>query len=205
MVQAVLFDFGGVISSSPFEAFARYEEAHGIPVGTIRSINSDNPDDNAWAKFERSEVDQAGFAELFEVEAAKRGITINAIDIFSLLEGEIRPEMLTAIERCGAKLKVACLTNNVTPQADIVGPAAEVLAMFEVVVESSVVGIRKPEPRFYEIACEMLDVSPNECVFLDDLGINLKPARAMGMQTIKVIDPKHAIAELETIVGFGLS
>lgn len=205
MVQAVLFDFGGVISSSPFEAFARYEEAHGIPVGTIRSINSDNPDSNAWAKFERSEVDQAGFAELFEAEAAKRNIEINAIDIFGLLEGEIRPEMLTAIERCRANLKVACLTNNVTPQADIVGPAADVLAMFEVVVESSVVGIRKPEPRFYEIACEMLDVSPNECVFLDDLGINLKPARAMGMQTIKVIDPERAIAELETIVGFDLS
>ena len=204
MVLAVLFDFGGVISTSPFEAFAKYEEVHGIPVGTIRSINSENPDDNAWAKFERSEVDQAGFAELFEQEASKRGVTINALDIFGLLEGDIRPEMITAIERCREHLKVACLTNNVTPQGEIRGPAADVLAKFDVVVESSVVGIRKPEPRFYEIACEMLHVDPTECVFLDDLGINLKPARAMGMHTIKVVDPAVAIAELESVVGFSL-
>ena len=204
MVRAVLFDFGGVISSSPFDAFARYEEAQGIPVGTIRSINSENPDDNAWAKFERSEVDQKGFAELFEAEAAKRDIEINAMDIFGLLEGDIRPEMITAIKKCGDHLSIACLTNNVTPQGEIQGPAGEVLSLFDVVVESSVVGVRKPEPRFYEIACEMLNVSPSDCVFLDDLGINLKPAKAMGMTTIKVLGADQALTDLEAVLGLPL-
>ena len=80
----------------------------------------------------------------------------------------------------------------------------EIHELFDEIIESSVVGVRKPEPRFYEIACERLGVDPSECVFLDDLGINLKPARAMGMQTIKVVDPDVALAELETIVGISL-
>ena len=76
--------------------------------------------------------------------------------------------------------------------------------MFDVVIESSKVGVRKPDPRFYEIALDAVDVAPDDAVFLDDLGVNLKPARALGMTTIKVDDPAVALAELEAVVGFPL-
>ena len=76
--------------------------------------------------------------------------------------------------------------------------------LFDVVVESSKAGCRKPDPRFYEIACEELGIEPSQAVFLDDLGINLKPARAMGMTTIKVTDPGEALRELEAVVGMVL-
>ena len=78
------------------------------------------------------------------------------------------------------------------------------MSLFDVVLESSKIGVRKPEPRIYELACEALEVEPADCVFLDDLGINLKPARAMGMTTIKVVEPGDALAELEQVVGFPL-
>ena len=80
----------------------------------------------------------------------------------------------------------------------------DVMVMFDHVVESSKVGCRKPEPRFYEIACDLLGVEPSECVFLDDLGVNLKPAKAMGMTTIKVGAAEPAIAELERVLGIDL-
>jgi putative hydrolase of the HAD superfamily len=99
-----------------------------------------------------------------------------------------------------AGYRTACLTNNVVSTSPDPSPrhieVAAILAKFDHVVESSKVGCRKPEPRFYEIACELVGVSPEECIFLDDLGINLKPAAAMGMRTIKVGDPTVALCEL---------
>jgi putative hydrolase of the HAD superfamily len=208
-IKAALFDFGGVILSSPFEAFARYESQHGLPDGLIRSLNATNPDTNAWARLERSEVDLDGFCELFEAEAAAAGHTLVGADVIALLAGELRPEMVRAVERCGERLKTALLTNNfVTAPGGHVDREREmedVMALFDVVVESSKIGVRKPDPRFYELACDQLGIAPAEAVFLDDLGINLKPARALGMTTIKVTDPAHAIAELEAVVGFALA
>jgi putative hydrolase of the HAD superfamily len=203
-ITAALFDFGGVILSSPFEAFARYEVEHQLPRDFIRTVNATDPDTNAWARLERSEVDLEGFATAFEAESAALGHRVPGWDVLGLLAGEVRPEMVEAVRRCGERLKTALLTNNVSGME--FNPAmAEIVAMFDTVVESSVVGVRKPDPEFYEIACERLAISPTEAVFLDDLGVNLKPARAMGMQTIKVDDPAVAIAELEAIVGFSLS
>lgn len=214
MVRAALFDFGGVILSSPFEAFARYERANGLPEGLIRRLNATNPDDNAWAKLERSEVDLAGFADLFEAEARAIGHEVDGRAVIGLLGGEVRPAMVDALRRCGERLSTAMLTNNFVSgvgeddvAADPTGRRAQItqiMDLFDVVVESSKVGVRKPDPRFYEIACEQLAIAPSEAVFLDDLGVNLKPARAMGMTTIKVVDPDDAIAELETVVGFSL-
>ncbi|CAN5420857.1 HAD-IA family hydrolase [soil metagenome] len=202
-VTAALFDFGGVILSSPFDAFARYEADRGLPVDFIRGVNATDPDTNAWAQLERSEVDLDGFAAAFEEESARAGHRVPGWDVLGLLAGDVRPEMVEAVRRCGEHLKTALLTNNVTGLE--FNPAmAEIVALFDEVVESSVVGVRKPDPAFYEIACTRLDIDPTEAVFLDDLGINLKPARAMGMQTIKVGDPAVAIAELEAIVGFAL-
>ena len=209
MITAALFDFGGVILSSPFEAFNAYEDEVGLERDTIRTINSTNPDVNAWARFERGELDPAGFVEVFQVEAAQLGFTVDAQRVLDGLRGHVRPEMVEALRRCGERLKTAMLTNNFRDPAggsshDPDSELGAIFEMFDEVVESSLVGVRKPEPRFYEIACERLGVSPQECVFLDDLGINLKPAKAMGMTTIKVIDPAVALAELERVVGFPL-
>jgi len=208
VIRAALFDFGGVILSSPFEAFASFEKERGLPEGFLRSVNATNPDDNAWAKLERTEVDFEQFGELFAVESKALGHEVDGRHVLGLLMGSLRPAMVEAVRRCDERLKTGLLTNNFVTTADgHVDRESEmgaVMAMFDVVVESSKAGVRKPDPRFYEIACAELQIDPSEAVFLDDLGINLKPARAMGMTTIKVGDPDIAIAELEVVVGFPL-
>lgn len=210
MIRAALFDFGGVILTSPFEAFARYEAERGLPPGFVRGLNARNPDTNAWSRLERGDVDFPEFCRLFEGEATEAGGEVDAAEVMALLAGEVRPAMVEAVRRCHERLHTALLTNNfVPPGGDEDGAPAprdhgDVMSHFDVVVESSVVGVRKPDPRFYAMACEALGVEASECVFLDDLGINLKPARALGMTTVKVDDPDVAIAELERIVGFGL-
>ena len=202
-VRAVLWDFGGVITTSPFEAFARYEEANGLPAGFIRGLNSVDPDTNAWAHFERGDIDLDEFARRFEAEAVAAGGSLDARAVVGVLRGEIRPAMVEAVRRCQARLATALLTNNF-----LVGGATVdyggILDYFDVVVESSRTGTRKPDPRFYTSACELIGIAPDEAVFLDDLGINLKPAAALGMRTIKVTDPTAALRELESIVGFPL-
>lgn len=210
MIEAVIWDFGGVLTSSPFEAFARYEEARGLPKDFIRSINATNPDTNAWALFERSQVTLDEFDELFAQEALAKGHEVRGRAVVELLSGDIRPEVVAALKACKARVKVGCITNNVpagkgagmASSADKAAQVAEVMALFDHVIESSKLGIRKPNPRIYELACEILRVSPARCVYLDDLGINLKPAKALGMITIKVGDPAVALAELEAAVGF---
>ena len=207
MIKVALFDFGGVVTTSPFEAFARYEEANGLPSGLIRSINSTNPDDNAWAKLERSDVDTDGFSRLFQAEARERGHDVSGHAILGLLAGQVRPPMVEAIDRIKrAGFAVACLTNNFRPRShdDVPSATAAAMAMFDVVVESSVVGIRKPEPAFYHKALTMVGVEAHEAVFLDDLGINLKPARAMGITTIKVVDVESALRQLSSVLGIEL-
>lgn len=202
-VKAVLWDFGGVLTSSPFDAFADYERQNGLPPGFIRRLNATNPDTNAWAGFERGHLDLDAFAVQFEAEARTAGATIDAKVVVSNLRGDLRPAMVEAVRRCHEHLKTGLLTNNFVatdePFAD-----APVLALFDVVLESSRSGRRKPDPEFYRLACDLLAIEPTEAVFLDDLGINLKPARAMGMRTVKVSDPDAALDELEAIVGFSL-
>jgi len=212
-LRAVLWDFGGVILTSPFEAFRRYESATGLPQDFIRTINSTNPHSNAWALLERSDISTKEFDELFAQESSARGHRVPGADVLALLSGDIRPNMVAALDAViAAGFKTACLTNNMVTTSDNTVSNSEssnerasaltaVMNRFDVIVESSKVGVRKPEPRFYEIACEMLDVAPGECVFLDDLGINLKPAAAMGMRTIKVVDPVDAISQLAEITG----
>lgn len=199
----MLFDFGGVIIDSPFDAFAAYEARRGLPPGFLRKLNSTNPDHNAWARLERSEVDFEEFCDLYEEEAKAAGGSIDARELFASLIGRPRPEMVEALRRCHRHFKTGLLTNNfLTPLG---GTGFEDLAhLFDVVVESARAGIRKPDPRFYELALEKLQVTPAEAVFLDDLGVNLKPARAMGMTTIKVEDPLDAISKLEETLGVPL-
>jgi putative hydrolase of the HAD superfamily len=207
VIDAVLFDFGGVLSGSPFEAFARYEQEHGLEAGFIRGLNATNHHDNAWARLERNELDFDAFCQAFEEEARTAGGRLDARALFSMLGGALRPEMIEAVRRCQTRFKTALLTNNfVTPATGLDNglAAGKILDLFDVVVASTEVGIRKPDPAFYELACSLLDVSPDRAVFLDDLGVNLKPARAMGMVTIKVEDPEVALDELEAVVGIPL-
>jgi len=202
-VAAVLFDFGGVITDSPFDAFARYERAHGLPPGFIRAVNATNHLDNAWARLERNELDFDAFCDAFGAEAEAAGGHVDARDLFTMLSGQLRPDMVEAVRRCARHFKTGLLTNNsVSPLAqERPGRLAEVLALFDAVIESSVVGVRKPDERFYLLACEALAIEPAQAVFLDDLGVNLKPARALGMHTIKVTDTGDALAALEAALG----
>jgi putative hydrolase of the HAD superfamily len=205
-IRAVLWDFGGVILSSPFDAFSKYETEHALPPGLIRSINAANPDTNAWAQFERSDVSFTEFCALFETEALALGHAVDARRIMSLLHGEIRPQMVEALRKLkAAGYLIACLTNNVqTGDERDRGDVDDVMALFDHVTQSRHAGVRKPERRFYEMACEAISIEPTEAVFLDDLGINLKPAAALGMRTIKVGDPDVALAELEALLGMAL-
>lgn len=200
-IRAVLWDFGGVILSSPFEAFRRYEAEKGLPQDFIRSVNATNPDSNAWALLERNDISPAQFDQKFADESASLGHRVPGADVLALLSGDVRPHMVQALNQViEAGFLTACLTNNVVSTTDEPNErqreVAAIMSRFHHVVESSKVGCRKPEPRFYEIACESVGVSPHECVFLDDLGINLKPAAAMGMRTIKVVDSYDALSEL---------
>lgn len=204
MIRAVLWDFGGVILSSPFAAFNRYEAEHGLPTDFLRSVNARQPHSNAWARLERNELSPAEFDAAFAAESRALGHEVRGAEMLAMLAGEVRPEMVIALDRVrAAGFATACLTNNVLG-GDTRPDVALVMARFDHVVESSRVGVRKPETRFYEIACGLLDVVPRECVFLDDLGVNLKPAAAMGMHTIKVVDPGAALDELEAVLSISV-
>jgi putative hydrolase of the HAD superfamily len=207
VIKAALFDFGGVILSSPFEAFARFEQARGLPTGFLRHVNATDPDTNAWARLERSEVAMSEFDVLFASESRALGHEVSGRELIGLLSGELRPAMVEAVRRCSERLITGLLTNNFVLAdggVDRQGPMGSVLSLFDGIVESSKVGVRKPDGRFYELACARFGIEPADAVFLDDLGVNLKPARALGMTTIKVGDPAVAIAELEAVVGFPL-
>lgn len=209
MIQAVLWDFGGVLTTSPFEAFNRYEAERGLPRDFIRQINATNPETNAWAQFESSQVTLDEFDDLFAEESTARGHRVPGRQVIELLSGDIRPRMVRVLEHCKAHYRVACITNNVrsgqgpgmASSSNRASQIAEVMALFDLVVESSQEGIRKPNPKIYRLTCERLGVSPEAAVFLDDLGINLKPARALGMQTIKVLDEDQAIVDLAGVTG----
>jgi putative hydrolase of the HAD superfamily len=202
-IRAVFWDFGGVILTSPFEAFNDYERAHGLPLDFIRSVNATDPDTNAWSRVERREITPDEFDNRFADESERHGHRVPGADVLALLGGAVRPEMVVALDRViEAGFVTACLTNNVAGEQR--RDVAAVMARFDHVVESSKIGCRKPEPAFYEHACTLADVEPAEVVFLDDLGVNLKPARAMGMTTIKVFGADQAIDDLEAVLAISL-
>ena len=212
MFKAVLWDFGGVITSSPFEAFNQFEADNNLPSDIIRSINATNPDNNAWAQLESSTISVDEFDELFASEALEKGHVISGKQVLALLSGGIRPEMVKALRVIKETRSIGCITNNVNTGA---GPGmakseskaeaiADIMSLFEIVIESSKVGMRKPDPRIYELACKEMGIDPSEAIYLDDLGINLKPARALGMSTIKVLSAGQAIDELEQQLGLSL-
>lgn len=202
---SIIFDFGGVITSSPFEAFNRMEQQRGIPKDSVRRINSNNPDGNAWALFERAEIDAAQFDMLFANEAAMLDIDLRGADVLACLAGDIRPAMVRALDVLKDKgFTLGCITNNV-PSGKGAGMAisdekaaavSDVMDRFDHIIESSKAGIRKPDPRIYQMSCDALSVYPEQCIYLDDLGINCKPAAALGMTAIKVTSGEQALGDL---------
>jgi putative hydrolase of the HAD superfamily len=211
--RAVLWDFGGVLTESPFDAFRRYERERGLPPDFIRRLNAVNPDANAWARFERGELSLTEFDVAFEAESRTAGHAVPGREVIGLLYGEPRRAMVEALRRCKQHYTNACLTNNVKTGEGHGLPASParaaqvqaIMALFDHVFESSLIGARKPEPRFYQLALERLGIEAQAVVYLDDLGINLKPARAMGMTTIKVESGEQALAELEEVLQIDLT
>jgi len=212
MLKAVFWDFGGVITSSPFESFNKFEIKKRLPENFLRTVNSTNPDENAWAKLERSEVDLNEFDKLFLEESGALGHAVPGKEVIALLKGEVRPQMIDALESIKNKMIQACLTNNIQAMekefegnVSASGKHNEVMQLFDFVIESSKENVRKPDPRFYLLACKRAQIKPEEAIFLDDLGINLKPARALGIKTIKVIDPDVALEELQSFLTFKIT
>lgn len=211
-IKAVIFDFGGVITTSPFEAFSRFERERGLPADFIRRINATDPHTNAWARFERAEIDAAAFDQAFEEESRAAGHPVPGREILPLLSGDIRPAMVQALQVCKTNAKVGCITNNVrtgsgfgmATTAERARAAAQVMGLFDAIIESSKAGVRKPDPAIYLMMCETLDVDPHDCVYLDDLGINCKPAAQLGMKAIKVNGEAQALADLAAATGFDI-
>ena len=210
MIKAVFWDFGGVITSSPFEAFNNFEKDNNLPVDFLRQVNSTNPNNNAWAKLERSEVSLDEFDFLFEEESSNLGHAVKGKEVISLLQGQVRPEMVKALQKIQGNLIQACLTNNIQSlkeetfeegNVSVSGKHDVIMELFDFVIESSKVNLRKPDPAFYKMACEKARIEPSEAVFLDDLGINLKPAKILGMETIKVINSTDALQELQQLIS----
>ncbi|HEX3700429.1 MAG TPA: HAD-IA family hydrolase [Phenylobacterium sp.] len=213
-VEAVIWDFGGVFTSSPFEAFNRLEAEKGLPKDFIRRVNATNPHDNAWALFERNEIDAARFDQLFLEESAALGHPVGGREVLPRLSGELRPRMVAALKACkAAGLKVGCITNNVvsehSPGQDgaqrAAGAMGQVMPLFDAIIESSKAGVRKPDPRIYLMMCDLLSVAPGACVYLDDLGINCKPAAGLGMTAIKVVDVDQTLADLARATGLSFA
>ena len=208
-IEAVIWDFGGVFTTSPFEAFNRFERARSLPLDLIRGINATDPDHNAWALFERAQIDAAGFDVKFLEESTALGHPVRGAEVLPLLSGDVRPAVVEALKLCKARFKVGCITNNMAQghgagmQTTKEGASrtAEIMLLFDAVIESSKAGVRKPDPRIYQMMCERLGVSPAACVYLDDLGVNCKPAAALGMRAIKVVSEAQLLADLARETG----
>jgi len=208
-VEAVIWDFGGVFTTSPFEAFNRYEAAHGVPKDLIRTVNATNPHHNAWALFEQAKIDRAGFDTRFLEESTALGHPVRGADVLPLLAGDVRPRMVEALRLCKQHFKVGCITNNMAQgQGPAMSATSEgaartggIMAIFDSIIESSKAGVRKPDPKIYLMMCERLRVETKACVYLDDLGINCKAAAQLGMVAIKVVSEAQALDDLAAATG----
>lgn len=205
--SSIFWDFGGVITSSPFEAFKKFEIQNDLPENFLRKVNSTNPQNNAWALLEQSKINQMEFNDLFFKESSELGFGVYGLKVLDLLEGDLRLGMVAIIKTLKKMDFIqACLTNNFIPDNDNqpdmmdLNKKTEVFNLFDFIFESKEIGLRKPDQAFYDYVLEKVDIPPEKIIFLDDLGINLKPAKAMGMTTIKVLSESQAKEDLERIL-----
>jgi putative hydrolase of the HAD superfamily len=207
-IEGVLFDMGGVVMDSPLHAIARYEQARGLPVNAINRAIAASGEQGAWARLERGELTAESFCAPFEADCRAHSVEVSGQAIMAAIAeaGVARPIMLEAIRRLRAHaLRVGALTNNWKRSGPEDGVIPHRLKNhFDVFIESRVVGLRKPDPKIYALACRELGVPPERTAFLDDIGTNLKAARALGMTTIKVDAPRPALEELGRLVSLDL-
>lgn len=204
-IDAVVFDLGGVVMGSPLHAIARYERDHRLPVNAINRVVVDTGEHGAWSRLERGELTLEAFLTPFEADCRACGVEVSGAALMAYIAeaGVPRPQMLEAIRRIRARgMRVAALTNNWVREGQAAGHRLR--EHFDVFVESAVVGLRKPDPRIYELVCRELGVTAARAAFLDDIGRNLKSARALGMTTIKVDDPDVALRELGALLALDL-
>lgn len=202
--RAVIFDIGGVIVDSPMNGIARYEREKGLEAGFVNRHIAASGGDGAWARLEQGKTSLEDFYAAFDRECAGAGAPdLSARELMESMRGSSghRPQMLEAVRRIRARgLAAAALTNN----WKIDGAENTLSIHFDHFVESSVVGLNKPDPRIYLHTCDLIGIEPSEAIFLDDIGRNLKAARQLGMATIKVSAPDPALGELEGLLGFAL-
>jgi len=205
-IAGVLFDIGGVVQDSPLRAIARYERDHGLPADAINRAVVASGEAGAWSRLERGELTLEAWCAPFEADCRAQGVAVDGRRLMQYIAeaGRERPQMLRAIARLRSnRLRVGALTNN-WAREDTEPAPHRLRPHFDVVIESQAVGLRKPDPRIYQLACRELGVLPAATAFLDDIGLNLKSARALGLHTIKVDDPDVALRELSALVGFDL-
>lgn len=212
-IVGVIFDLGGVVLNSPFEAIAEYERVQKLDGNAINLIIGASGEHGAFARLERGEITVEQFALPFQQDCVLAGFAHDAVDGSHLINQIIasctpRPLMLHTLQllRNEPMVRTAALTNNfIAERGAFVDAAKQVHPLFDVVVESAVEHIRKPDPAIYKLTCERLEIEPVNCIFLDDIGRNLKPARAMGMRTIKcALDDttgEHAVGALAKLLG----
>ena len=175
----------------------------------IRKVNSTNPFNNAWAQLEQSKISLEEFDILFAKESKQLGKEILGHKVLSLLQGKIRPRIVKAIKTFKELgFLQACLTNNfnsgdrdISALDDKNDERLKIMELFDFIIESKEVGIRKPNNEFYELALTRTKADPEKTIFLDDLGINLKPAKLLKISTIKVVSEKQALNELSDLTG----
>lgn len=208
-----VFDLGGVVLDSPFLAIATYEEELQLKRGMINQIISRAGEHGAFQRLERGEIDVQGFAVQFAREAREAGVpNVSGIEFLNRIKQiSPRPHMLLAIQMLrDAGYMTAALTNNFQGDGSqkLIGEQGIAKSLFDEVVESCKVGVRKPNPRIYEMVSSKLGVQPADIVYLDDIGGNLKPAAKLGMHTIHVAvkDPSglEALKELQSTLGVPL-
>ena len=214
MTQCVIFDLGGVVFESPIVKLAELESSHGLEV---HALNRFIMQSSSWSALEKGIMNPVQFTVAYDAEVSEMARRRLVDDKLLSITGETvlrtiasagaesRPAYREAIAALRSKgFKTVALTNNFQ-SLGATSALSLVSGMFDLVVESSMVGLRKPDPAIYRLVCEKAHVTPAHCVFLDDIGKNLVPAKEMGMDTIRVsgqdVGGVDALHKLEKILG----
>lgn len=207
-IKAVVFDFGGVYTGSPFTGVHGWHTERGLdPAVGLRAVFGpyDDDTDHPWHQLERGELALAAAAEQIKAVAAEEGLDIDLFDLLSSMGGGggVRQDVVDLTLGLRADgYRTALITNNVAEFSEGWRGLIPVDDLFEAIVDSSEVGMRKPDPRIFEMTLDQLGVGPDEAVFLDDAPGNVAAARALGMHAIEV-DDDHlpALDELRELLA----
>ncbi len=209
MIDAVVYDFGGVFMASPFEAIRRLGDEKGLASEQVLDIvfgeygaDTDHP----WHRVERGEIDLTTAREEIHALGLAQGVEVELFEMLKYMgsDGGIREPMVASVRRVRAKgLRTAILTNNIAEGRDFWRPMLPLDELFDVVVDSSEIGMRKPNPAIYHHTLALLGVAePGRAVFLDDFAGNVVGAESVGMIGVLVeADPTAAIARVDALLA----